>query len=61
MAPQARIELRTLRHLGAMQEFCLLSVLRNLHGFASWLVDTPAAFAAGALFPFAAPAHARGV
>lgn len=52
-----RIELHSLRNLGAMQEFCLLSVLRNLHGFASWLVDTPLPLRQ-ATFPFAAPDHA---
>lgn len=55
--PQARIELRTLRPLGAMQEFCLLSVLRNLHGLASWWVDHPIPLLQ-ARFPFSAPAHA---
>ena len=55
--PQARIELRTLRPLGAMQEFCLLSVLRNLHGLASWWVDHPIPLLQ-ARFPFPAPAHA---
>src|SRR5574344_2994281 len=55
--PQARIELRTLRTLGAMQEFCLLSVLRNLHGLASWWVDPPIPLLQ-ARFPFSAPAHA---
>lgn len=54
----SRLELHCLRELGAMQEFCLLSVLRNLHGFASWLVDAPLPLLR-ASFPFAAPAHAR--
>jgi AraC-like DNA-binding protein len=39
-----------------MQEFCLLSVLRNLHGFASWLVDTRLPLRQVS-FPFPAPAH----
>ncbi len=56
-AHTARIELHTLRPLGAMQEFCQLSVLRNLHGLASWLVDQPLALLQ-ASFPFPAPAHA---
>ena len=56
-AQLTRIELHSLRNLGAMQEFCLLSVLRNLHGFASWLVDTPLPLRQ-ATFPFAAPDHA---
>ncbi len=56
--PLARIELHCLRDLGAMHEFCLLSVLRNLHGFASWLVDAPLPLQR-AHFPFAAPPHAQ--
>ena len=40
-----------------MQEFCLVSVLRNIHGLACWLVDSRIALL-GAQFPFAPPAHA---
>jgi len=40
-----------------MREFCLVSVLRNIHGLACWLVDSRIALQ-GAQFPFAAPAHA---
>jgi AraC-like DNA-binding protein len=40
-----------------MREFCLVSVLRNIHGLACWLVDSRIALQ-GAHFPFAAPAHA---
>ncbi len=40
-----------------MREFCLVSVLRNIHGLACWLVDSRIALL-GAEFPFAAPAHA---
>jgi AraC-like DNA-binding protein len=40
-----------------MREFCLVSVLRNIHGLACWLVDSRIALL-GAQFPFAAPAHA---
>lgn len=43
--------------LGALREFCLVSVLRNIHGLACWLVDSRIALQ-GAQFPFAAPAHA---
>jgi AraC-like DNA-binding protein len=39
------------------REFCLVSVLRNIHGLACWLVDSRIALQ-GAQFPFAAPAHA---
>ena len=40
-----------------LREFCLVSVLRNIHGLACWLVDSRIALQ-GAQFPFAAPAHA---
>ena len=40
-----------------MREFCLVSVLRNVHGLACWLVDSRIALL-GAQFPFAAPSHA---
>ena len=40
-----------------MREFCLVSVLRNIHGLACWLVDSRIALA-GAQFPFSAPPHA---
>jgi AraC-like DNA-binding protein len=42
--------------LGALREFCLVSVLRNIHGLACWLVDSRIPMQ-GAQFPFAAPAH----
>ena len=54
--PLATIRVQARCDLGAMQEFCLLSVLRNLHGFASWLVDTRLPLRQ-ASFPFPAPAH----
>ncbi len=44
------------RDLGAMREFCLVSVLRNLHGVACWLIDSRIPLQ-GARFPFSAPAH----
>ncbi len=50
------ISLTEHRDLGAMREFCLVSVLRNLHGVACWLVDSRIPLQ-GAQFPFAAPAH----
>lgn len=52
----ATVRLQALRDLGALQEFCMVSVLRNLHGFASWLVDARIALRQ-ASFPFSAPAH----
>ena len=45
------------RDLGAMREFCLVSVLRNIHGLACWLIDSRIALQS-TRFPFAAPAHA---
>lgn len=50
------ISLTEHRDLGAMREFCLVSVLRNLHGVACWLIDSRIPLQ-GARFPFAAPAH----
>jgi AraC-like DNA-binding protein len=40
-----------------MREFCLVSVLRNIHGLACWLVDSRIALL-GAQFPFEPPPHA---
>jgi len=39
-----------------LREFCLVSVLRNIHGLACWLIDSRIPLQ-GAQFPFAAPAH----
>ncbi|KQM80449.1 AraC family transcriptional regulator [Xylophilus sp. Leaf220] len=43
--------------LGALREFCLLTLLRYLHGFACWAVDSRIALREAA-FPFPAPPHA---
>ena len=40
-----------------LREFCLMHVLRNVHGLACWLVDSRIALQA-ARFPYAAPPHA---
>lgn len=45
------------RPLGAMREFCLVSVLRNIHGLASWLIDARLPLLQ-AHFPYDPPAHA---
>jgi AraC-like DNA-binding protein len=45
------------RELGALREFCLLTSLRYLHGFACWAVDSRIGLHQAA-FPFAAPPHA---
>jgi len=45
------------RALGELREFCLVTLLRYLHGFACWAIDSRIALAQ-VDFPFAAPAHA---
>ena len=52
----ARIELRGQSHRAPPSEFCVVSVLRNILGFACWLVDSRIPLQ-GAEFPFAAPLH----
>lgn len=42
--------------LGVLREFCLVSLLRNLHGVACWLVDSRIPLIE-ARFPFAPPRH----
>jgi AraC-like DNA-binding protein len=54
----ACITLQLLRPLGDLQEFCMVSLLRNLHGVACWLVDSRIALKR-VEFGFAAPAHAE--
>lgn len=44
------------RELGAMREFCLVTCLRLLHGYACWAVDSRIPLLATE-FPFAAPPH----
>lgn len=44
--------------LGVFREFCLVSLLRNLQGVASWLADTRIPLM-DVEFPFDAPAHAE--
>ena len=68
IAPDIALELRVVGDVATIRitehglpapqrEFCLVSVLRNIHGLACWLVDSRIALQ-GAQFPFAAPAHA---
>lgn len=45
------------RHGQGAREFCLVHVLRNIHGLACWYIDSRIALQ-GARFPFAAPPHA---
>jgi AraC-like DNA-binding protein len=44
--------------LGEMREFCLLTTLRYLHGYACWAVDSRIPLV-GVEFPFVAPRHAE--
>jgi AraC-like DNA-binding protein len=44
------------RDLGALREFCLVSVLRNVHGVACWLIDSRIPLQ-GAQFSFPPPTH----
>jgi AraC-like DNA-binding protein len=53
---ECAIEERT--GLGAMREFCLMTMLRNIHGYACWLIDSRIALR-GATFPFEPPEHHR--
>jgi AraC-like DNA-binding protein len=54
--PVAVVSLREGRDLGEMREFCLLSYLRFVHGYACWAVDSRVALL-GVGFPFERPAH----
>ncbi len=45
------------RHGQGVREFCLVHVLRNIHGLACWYIDSRIALQ-GARFPFAMPPHA---
>ena len=55
-ADTTRIELTEQRDLGALREFCLVSVLRNIHGLACWLIDSRIPLT-GARFAFPVPVH----
>jgi AraC-like DNA-binding protein len=54
---QAEIALEEHRDLGALREFCQVSVLRNILGVASWLIDSRIPLQSAA-FAWPAPAHA---
>ena len=49
-----RIEVR--RYLGEMQEFCIVTLLRYLLGYACWAIDSRISLLS-ARFPFPAPPH----
>ncbi|MCM5678508.1 AraC family transcriptional regulator [Schlegelella sp. S2-27] len=53
----ARVQIDERRELGAMRELCLLTSLRNLHGYASWVVDSRISLVE-TVFPFGRPPHA---
>ena len=53
----ATLRITEARDLGALREFCLVSVLRNAHGLACWMVDSRIPLIA-AEFAFDAPPHA---
>jgi len=53
----AAIVIDEARDLGAGREFCLVSVLRNIHGLACWYIDSRIALSE-ARFPFEPPPHA---
>ncbi len=54
----ATLSISERNELGSLREFCLVSVLRNIHGLACWLVDSRIPLH-GARFPFSAPAHSE--
>ena len=54
---QARLVITERRDLGRLREFCLVSMLRNALGLASWFIDSRLPVLE-AEFPFDAPAHA---
>jgi AraC-like DNA-binding protein len=53
----AVVAIKERRDLGEAREFCLVHVLRNIHGLACWYIDSRIPLQ-GARFPFAAPPHA---
>jgi AraC-like DNA-binding protein len=52
----AVISIREQRDLGALREFCLVTLLRYILGFSCWAVDSAIALRA-AEFPYAEPSH----
>lgn len=53
----AHLNIEERRDLGPFREFCLVSSLRFLHGYASWAIDSRVSLRE-ARFPFAPPPHA---
>lgn len=56
-AEGAHLRIEERRDLGPMREFCLLTSLRYVHGYACWLVDSQLPLVE-VTFPFAPPSHA---
>ena len=54
--PTARLRLAERRPLGTLREFCVVTTLRNLHGYACWAIDSRIPLLQ-AEFPYPAPAH----
>ena len=52
----ATLQIDETRQLGAMREFCLVTSMRYLHGYACWLVDSRVPLN-GVDFPFEQPPH----
>jgi len=52
----ATVAIEEHRPLGAFREFCLVSCLRFLHGYACWVIDSRVSLR-DAGFPFPAPPH----
>jgi AraC-like DNA-binding protein len=57
VAGRATVSVTEQRDLGAMREFCLVSYLRYVHGYACWAVDSRISLLEVG-FPFPAPPHA---
>ncbi|MEY2874350.1 MAG: hypothetical protein RLZZ373_1721 [Pseudomonadota bacterium] len=54
----ARVRLQEHRPLGPVREFCVMSMLRGVHGLACWFIDAHIPLTDMAL-PFEAPPHSR--
>ncbi|MBI5256853.1 MAG: AraC family transcriptional regulator [Burkholderiales bacterium] len=55
--PTAQLRITERRVPGELRELCLVTLLRNLHGVACWLVDSRIPLEP-VMFPFGAPPHA---
>lgn len=56
-AQGACVVLTEQHRMGELREFCMVSLLRNLHGVACWLIDSRLALRRSE-FPYAQPPHA---